>query len=287
MEFKLDLAGIVLHIRGADEELFQDPGPLTPFLSDRSGWDREVTCGIVDELPETKGNCVYKDPGRQVYHTSNSVITYLGPVEHSVELAHIRAERWENTTDIQVLRSCLKGRIPPKILLQGLETEHLLVQNQGVLFHCSYIELDGGAILFTAPSGVGKSTQAELWRKFRGVKIINGDRAALRIRDDRVEAWGVPFSGSSGISHRSCLPVWAIVCLSQAPENTIRSLTGVRAFRMLWEGCSVHTWDREDLAICSETVSRVLERVPVFHLACTPDERAVLALEEALTQIGR
>jgi hypothetical protein len=63
----------------------------------------------------------------------------------------------------------------------------------------------------------------------------------------------------------------------------IQTLTGVNAFRRIWEGCSLNVWNSEDLEICAQTVSDVIAAVPVFHLLCTPDETAVNALEQALS----
>lgn len=287
MELKVELAGQILRITGPDEEMFRDPGPLAPFITEEEGVDREVTCGILEALPEPEGVCLYHDPNRWVYEKDGAVISYIGTVAQSADRAYILAERRPGRTDIRVKRDALLDCIPAKTVLNGLELEHLVVQNRGFLFHCSYIAWQGSAILFAAPSGVGKSTQAELWRKFRDARIINGDRAVVRLGAAGVEAWGVPFSGSSGISHKSCLPVRAVVCLSQAPCTTIRPLTGVRAFRKLWEGCCLHTWDREDVTRCTETVLRVAQQVAVFQLACTPDESAVCALEDALSRIAR
>jgi hypothetical protein len=74
------------------------------------------------------------------------------------------------------------------------------------------------------------------------------------------------------------LPIAAIVYLSQAPESRICRLTGTAAFRRLWEGCSINVWDPDDMERCTDAVSGTVASVPVYHLACTPDESAVLAL---------
>ena len=287
MEIKIDLAGTVLRITGSDSDLFQDPGVLTPFLTNDDRVDREVTCVIVTDFPEPPETCLFHDASRWVYRDVDAVVSFMGSVGNSPDHAYIWSRRIGNHTELRFRREALPNRITSKTLLYGLEAEYLIVQNRGFLFHCSYIDHEDGAILFTAPSGTGKSTQAELWRQYRGARVINGDRAAVRLGDNGFEAWGVPFSGSSGICHRSCLPIRAIVYLTQAPQTTIRPLRGVQAFRKLWEGCSLHTWDREDVALCSETVMKAAELVPVFHLACTPDESAVLALEQALNQLQR
>ena len=73
-----------------------------------------------------------------------------------------------------------------------------------------------------------------------------------------------------------------MVYLTQAPQNTVTRLNGVKAFRNIWEGCSVHIWNREDVAKATDAVQRLIAAVPVYHLACTPDEAAVSALEAVL-----
>ena len=67
----------------------------------------------------------------------------------------------------------------------------LLLPFSCVLLHASVIEYAGGAVLFSAPSGTGKSTQAALWARHRGAHIRNGDKAGVRVLPDSVRAYGV------------------------------------------------------------------------------------------------
>jgi hypothetical protein len=97
---------------------------------------------------------------------------------------------------------------------------------------------------------------------------------------------GIPFCGSSGVCENESFPLEAIVYLSQAPKTEILPLRGVQAFRRVWEGCSVNVWNVEDVSTCTDAVLDVVQRVPVFHLACTPDETAVEALERELKKMG-
>ena len=53
-------------------------------------------------------------------------------------------------------------------------------------------------ILFSGPSGIGKSTQAALWQRYAGAEIVNGDRAL--VRPDTGTVSGVFYAGTSGIS---------------------------------------------------------------------------------------
>ena len=58
----------------------------------------------------------------------------------------------------------------------------------------SFIRWQGRGILFSAPSGTGKSTQANLWVQHQGAEVINGDRAALRQVGGRWQAFGLPYA---------------------------------------------------------------------------------------------
>ena len=87
----------------------------------------------------------------------------------------------------------------------GLET--LLLQHQSLLLHASLIKYKGKTLAFAGPSGVGKSTQADIWHTFLGADILNGDRAALRKEGDSWYAYGCPYAGTSGIYKND---LWAV-----------------------------------------------------------------------------
>jgi hypothetical protein len=57
----------------------------------------------------------------------------------------------------------------------------------------------GKAILFTAPSGTGKTTQTDLWHCFReGVEDLNADWTLLQKTADGWYGCGFPVFGSTG-----------------------------------------------------------------------------------------
>ncbi len=282
MEQWINIAGTVVRVTGPDLDLSPEPGILAPFLLPECPHQQEMDIRLTDELPPAAGVCVFNDPARRVYRTGNALVTYIGSVGRSADDAYIRVVREGTRRTAQVKRSTVPDRIHAKTVLTAMEAEHIIVEYGGFLLHASCIEVNGEAILFTAPSGTGKSTQAALWEKYRGAEVINGDRIAVCMGENGAEARGVPFAGSSGISKSRRLPLRAIVHLAQAKATTVVPLGGYRAFRYLWEGCSVYTWDRTDVSMCADTVQQVLARVPMYHMACTPDETAVAALETAL-----
>lgn len=287
MERFYSIAGITWRIIIPEGWSYHDGGVLKEYLTDGTSWDRTLEIEIVDGLPAPEGGLVFADTGKLVYISGDVNLRYEGIVASGPGGAYQCIRRQGAHSLLQVERSAVRDRITQKMILNGIEAEHQVVQNGGFLLHASYIRCDDGAILFTAPSGTGKSTQAELWCRFRGAELINGDRAVVCM-DAATEvplACGVPYAGSSGVCKNQVMPLKAIVRLSQAPVTKIEKLTGIRAFRHVWEGCCVNTWNRDDMDRCMQTVMDTVQRIPVFHLACTPDESAVIALEEALKKL--
>ena len=278
-------AGIYIGITMPEELFYINECRLAPFRTDimKADWSFVFEC--VEKLSAPKGSLVYRESGMH----------YRVGADHSIRYIHTRADDWTkarvrvefcgNTVNAEVNIDCSQKRIPVKTVLESIAAEHLVARNKGLIFHCSYIDHVGKAILFTAPSETGKSTQADLWHAFRDAEIINGDRAAIRLENNVLLAEGVPFAGSSKYCKNRSLPIEAIVYLSQAPQTTIRKIRGYEAFSKLWEGVCVNNWDKVDMEQVSSIVQKVASEIPVYHLSCTPDESAVIALEEALRKL--
>ena len=165
----------------------------------------------------------------------------------------------------------------------GMHTK--LLQRSAVILHASYIDWDGSAILFAAPSGTGKSTQAELWEQYAGAEIINGDRALLRRRGSVWHAFGYPCCGSSMICQNRTLPLKAIVILEQAKENRVESLSASQKIRALVSGTEIYLWDTDEINQAFHLAEQISKEVPVIKLACRPDKNAVTVLKEYLEVI--
>lgn len=281
MEEFYEFAGIRVRLRTEAEELGRR-GILEAFSAPAGDWQHAYTVTTADQIDEDPGTRVYTQGDFCVSRYGRQTLRYVGAVELGSENATFRICREDSRTQLTYCRGKLYDRISARLLIQGLELEHLLTVHNGLILHASFITYEGRAILFTAPSETGKSTQAQLWCDHAGAELVNGDRAAVRILDDGIMSSGIPFSGSSPVCRNVTAPLAAIVCLSQAPENTITRLRGVRAFRRIWEGCTVNVWDRADVELATQTVSRIISRIPVYHLACTPDSRAVELLKNTL-----
>ena len=84
-------------------------------------------------------------------------------------------------------------------VLEAASLFDILADAGMLVLHSSYIVTrQEQGILFSGPSGIGKSTQAALWQRYAGAEIVNGDRAL--VRPDTGTVSGVFYAGTSGIS---------------------------------------------------------------------------------------
>lgn len=151
-----------------------------------------------------------------------------------------------------------------------------------VLLHGSLVQHDGKGIVFTGYSGIGKTTQAELWNRYLDADIINGDKLFLRYLNDEVKAYGLPWKGSSPYCLNRTVPVQGIVVLRQAKENRIRRLSSLECMEYFLPHVFLPHWDKECLSRAIDTFERVLNLVPVWLLECRPDEDSVLLTHDTL-----
>lgn len=157
-----------------------------------------------------------------------------------------------------------------------------LLIRDACIMHASYVDIGGEAILFTGPSNIGKSTQADLWTQYAGAEIINGDRALLRRHNGQWYAFGYPCCGTSGICINRALPLRAIVVLSQAAENRVEQLSPAAKIRALVSATELYPWDTTEFDLALNIARNLAGEVPVLKLCCRPDREAVEVLKAYL-----
>lgn len=153
--------------------------------------------------------------------------------------------------------------------------ENPLLYYQAFLLHSSFISWQNNGILFTAPSGTGKSTQADLWKKYEDADIYNGDRTIIRKIEGKYYGFGSPYAGSSGIYRNESAPIKAIVVIEQGPDNVIRRLHGREAFLPLFRETLMNTWNKEYMEKMTDLLMDAACQIPIYHLSCRPDQGAV------------
>ncbi len=160
-------------------------------------------------------------------------------------------------------------------ILSSMDLEPLFLSWGSLIMHASYIIQEGRAILFTAPSTYGKSTQAELWRRYKDAEIMNGDRVLLTENDGVLYADGLPFHGSSAYCRDRRAPVRCIVLLGKAPCNKVTDAKKSDAVKFIYSQIGVRRWDPEGISRSLGILDGMIDRTMVVRMDCRPDREAV------------
>ena len=154
--------------------------------------------------------------------TQHKRYLFLQGDDRPYALCHKQINKHE--TDIDIDEHYLHMFSIDTIFGSTLSLEKRLFRYNSFVLHSAYLCHNGEAILFTAPSGGGKSTQAALWEQYRGARVINGDRSLLMKQDGIYHAYGWPICGSSGICHNEHYPIKAIVSVQKGQTNSIKKM---------------------------------------------------------------
>ena len=271
--YKLRISGIVVEF--VLPEPIIPPADMAAFLCEADVTPDDIfTLTLITEplRPEAPMLCTYRET--HIYHTKEGwlhIFPALGDRE-GCQVAclfcpdgHHRlfypAARWPFYAKQWVFSTMIQG-------------ERLLLRHNAFLLHSSLVELHGKAVLFSAPSGVGKSTQAQLWAEHLGADLLNGDRTVIRRTDAGFTAAGSFWSGTSGIYRNVQAPIAGIFLLEQASENRIEPV-GIEAFRALLSESTVNSWDPAFMTQLTDLICDVMAQVPIYRLRCRPDKGAV------------
>lgn len=264
------------------------PDMLHEFCTDREDAPADVTVCVSRTFQSVPRDAVFRGEDVLLQYFSHNGILYaaakpgkFGPVTAAaldMQTMHIQ---------VYVNEAGYPGSVSTIMkLLQLLPIREILLHFHAWTLHASRIRIGRKAVLFTAPSGTGKTTQANLWHAFENAEILCNDRTVLRKLESGVCTYGFPVDGSSPVLKNAPLPLGAIVVLQQGQENAITKLSALKAVRYLMEQTVADGWNTQAMLSLRDYWLGIVTEYPVYHLICKPDEGAVACLKERLTMDG-
>ncbi len=153
--------------------------------------------------------------------------------------------------------------------------KYFILEHSGIVMHSSSLMYKGEGILFSAPSGTGKSTHTSLWCEcFKDdVVMINDDTPALSSEADGFFVHGTPWSGKTHINHNVSAPLKAVVMLSRSEKNNIRRLSAQEALFLVLKEVRRPVFE-DKLEKTLNFVSELLTSVPIYMLGCNISHEA-------------
>ena len=110
------------------------------------------------------------------------------------------------------------------VILRKL-ANYLLENDRTLFMHGSVVAYNNSAYMFTAKSGVGKTTHSRLWvSNLDGAYILNGDKPFIST-GKQIMAWGSPWCGSERYNRNAGVPLKAICLVERAEKNSISEIS--------------------------------------------------------------
>lgn len=168
------------------------------------------------------------------------------------------------------------------MVMRMLPMKEIFVQHGILFFHASQILYRENGIMFTAPSGTGKTTQAKLWEKYRNAEIICNDRTLVRKIEGEWYAYGYPIDGSEAVRSSKVTKLGCIVVLEQARNNLVKTVGVAKAATSLMSQLVLDVWNVNEKIRAMELILSLVEEYPIYLFKCTKDEEAIETLEKVL-----
>lgn len=163
------------------------------------------------------------------------------------------------------------------------EIMHILLPfHNRLVLHSSALILENNGVAFSAPSGTGKSTHAESWKRlFPECVAINDDTPIVFNNGGDLRIYGSPWSGKTEINANISAPLKAVVCLEQARENRIERISPVASVPfLLHEVKYTPLKEREERKI--SVLTDVISNAKIYKFGCRPDDEAAVMCKEKI-----
>ncbi|MBO4693044.1 MAG: hypothetical protein J5659_01445 [Clostridia bacterium] len=149
--------------------------------------------------------------------------------------------------------------------------------------HGAVVSYNGNAYMFIAKSGTGKTTHMNLWQKyFEGVKVINGDKPILYVKNDNVYAFGTPWAGKEMLQENTVAPLKGICLIKRNEKNSIKRLENREAFEAIIKQIYLPE-NQNSLDLTIKIINDIIRLVPFYELSCNISREAAECSFAAMT----
>ena len=247
------------------------------FLTEGEEADINYTFHFVKELPqlEEEWELTFERPDIQVFQQGELEARKLavGSMEASYALYQ---EKGENEIEVYFLEAIKQELKIDTIFISCLALEKHFDKRGAHILHSCFLHYKRQAILFSGPSGIGKSTHAHLWCQYiEDTHVVNGDRCLIYKNENGeyvASAW--PVCGSSGICLTETYPLKAIVFMGQSPNNEVISVRPMQLFKQLSSQITINWWNKQQVSHTLDDLQQMLGKVNMCNYICNLTEEA-------------
>jgi hypothetical protein len=146
--------------------------------------------------------------------------------------------------------------------------QYIAHYNNGFLIHASTVSFKNKGYLFSAVSGTGKSTMANLWQK-KGATIINDDRLIILPGDDGYYAHNTPMPYYQ--DKPKAVKLHQLFLINQSPNNYFKKLPVLKGALGLLTNCMQFQYSEKQVQNRLNTIIDLTEACDVYECGFKPD----------------
>ncbi len=163
----------------------------------------------------------------------------------------------------------------------------LIISESGFLMHGVVADVKGVGVAFLAPSGVGKSTHASLWKEFLGDDFVyvNGDKPLVRILDNVVYAYGTPWAGKENLQSNIKTRLKKLCFIKRSDENRCIRLKKEDILQPLMKQIYIPE-NSKDFFMILDLLDRFIKNIEFYLIECNISKDAAKTSYEVIFNEG-
>ena len=283
-DYKVSIAGIEIRLSMTHEVEISNAFQtfmVNEFIIDSGPY--RVTFKESEKLEIPATNVFYEEARTLIYRTEDGgFFRVFRDTNINEEIyAFNRCDFEKRQIEVIYLKSAAEHFRNMRAVFNHISWENILLHENKLMLHASYVETPFGGIAFSGPSGIGKSTQGNLWFAHGKGRLINGDKLVLS-KETEWNGYGSPYAGSSGCYVNDFCKLRTLMFLAQGESCSLRKLDVAESFKRIYAGLTLNRWDADSVEKACNLAYQLAKDIPAYEFVCTPDKKAVEFLIEKL-----
>jgi hypothetical protein len=254
---------------------------IDPYLDDSVPVQHEIHVHLDDDFdvpPHLTLHAHYRN--RYVYHDNGDVyiVAYdeagrcKQRIHHDAAYHHVHITLHKDDDPARLAEL--------EYVLTGMVFMELALLHGRIALHASAIAVHKGAVLFTAPSGTGKSTHAGHWMEQYNAFYINDDKPLLFEQDGTLFVTGSPWCGKDLKQSATTRPLTAIIVLEQG-DNILYTMSNKDKLVNLFQNV-IRPRNETLTNLVSSFLETLITNTTIVRYSASIDQQSAILLHDIL-----